>query len=173
MKNLLRIERDNYNDIAQMDFTDEINYLVNELNIYCEQTNNNYINIVEQEKRYSSSKEEYDSIIEVSSIGYSQGDYINYIIHYNKEDLKDKKVLSVFNQLNKVLSNTFTHYNNQYTCSLYEYTVINNKTFINEEPIDTNCIVLTHIEFPEDNDIIEEYNNIFGLNYNEIEVLTQ
>ena len=40
-------------------FAEDITYLVNELNVFCEIDNNNFTNIVEDQKRYNSCKDDY------------------------------------------------------------------------------------------------------------------
>ena len=42
MKTLVTIEKANYSDISYNMFIEDINYLVNELNVYCEVRNKNY-----------------------------------------------------------------------------------------------------------------------------------
>lgn len=169
MKTLLRITEDNYNDIANNYYTEDINYLVNELNIYCNIENNNYIDIVEQEKRYVSYKGDYSNKKTITAKGYCQGDWQEFTVHYNESDLDTSQKRVYFRSLVESLERYFTH-KNQYFCDLYEYVESNGKKFISEEPFDSTTLVIDNIEFPNKDEIKQFYINTYGENFDEIEI---
>jgi len=170
MKTVLRITKDYYSSLSYEDFREEINYLVNELNIFCEIKNNNYINIIEEQKNYSSSIEEYKNKISISAIGYCQSEWQEYTLYYNETELNTPQMKMYFSSLLDQLQKSFTHFND-YFCEKYERTEIDGKTF-NSEPFDYTSFYIRYIEFPSKEDIIEEYMAIYGEDFDILEIET-
>ena len=161
MKTIIRITTDYNSDLSNNYFKDEVNYLVNEVvNCYCEVKNEKYINIVEEEKNYISSKEDFKNKTIIESTGYSQSDWQTYVLYHdldeNNEDLK---------RLIKELERSFTHFND-YAVEKFEQETINNKPF-NSEPFDYTEFSIRHIEFPKKEDVLKEYIEIYGKDFDE------
>lgn len=144
MKTVLRITPDHDTDIVYSQRVDDINYLVNELDVYCEIRNNHYINIVEEEKRYSSDEENYTDSIRINATGYSQSEWQEYKLYFNSEDIKSQQEKIYFDQLVQYLERTFTHLN-QYFCELYHKTEINGEEFTSS-PFECYSLTLTETE---------------------------
>ena len=165
MKTIIKIQNDNFGNLSSETYKEDINYLVNELNVFCELKNNDYINIVEQEKRYISDENDYKNKIAIESKGYSQSDWQKYILHYNENELKTPKERMYFSDLVKQLERTFTH-QNDYFVEKFERTKINGKEF-NSNPYDVTTFCILHTEFPNKEDVLNEYNSIYGFDYDE------
>ena len=163
MKTIIKINNDYYSYLAYQSKVDDINYIVNEINVLCETTNNKYINLIEQEKRYSSEKEDYKNKIIIEAIGYCQSEWQTYTLYYNEKELKTPMHKMYFSDLIQHLERSFTH-NNDYSVEKYEQTKIDGKIF-NAEPHDYTSFSIVHTEFPDDNDIIKEYKSIYGKDY--------
>tara|TARA_R110000823_G_scaffold252986_1_gene375541 strand:- start:240 stop:767 length:528 start_codon:yes stop_codon:yes gene_type:complete len=144
------------------DYIEDINYIVNELDINCEISNNRLMNIIEQQQTYSSDISDYKNNIVIESKGYSQSDWQDYNLHYNDFETKEQKAL--FDDLIALLKRSFTHFNNYYF-ELIESIVIDGKEYENKEPIDNGTFVIDWIEFPDSNEILTAYNDCFGLHY--------
>lgn len=161
MKTVIRISRDHHGDGAYRCFVDEINYLVNEeVNCYCEVADNSFINIVEQEKNYATSEGEFANKTIVDAIGYYQGEWQRYTIHHNLEQDND-----ALHRLVCELRKSFTHMNS-YIVEKFERTEINGKNF-DAEPHDYTTFSIRHIEFPDEQDVLVEYTDIYGVDYDE------
>tara|TARA_R110000850_G_scaffold276690_1_gene419693 strand:- start:139 stop:654 length:516 start_codon:yes stop_codon:yes gene_type:complete len=160
MKTIIEISNDYNSDFCYQTKVEDINYLVNELDVFCELRNTNYINIIEQEKRYNSEKEDYKNKIIVNAKGYSQYDWQDYVLYYNEKELKTPKDRMYFSNLVKHLEREFTH-QNDYIVKKYEQTEIDGKIF-NSEPYDYTCFYIDDIEFPNNEDIIKEYIGLYG-----------
>jgi len=74
----------------------------------------------------------------------------------------------LLNQLKDLLSKTFTH-QNDYLVTKYEEEIINNKVF-KSEPIDYTTFCINYIEFPSEEEVIKEYQNWYGIDYDKVEV---
>lgn len=166
MKTILTIEQDFSSYDSFYMFKEDINYLVSELNIFCEIKNNSFDNFIEDEKRYFSHKKDYKNKVVVDAVGYSQCEWQTYVIYFNENEIKTSEEKLNFQYLQKKLKKSFTHFND-YFCTLIERTEINGKIF-NSEPFDTAFFSIRHIEFPEDSEIIKEYNSIYGKNYDKV-----
>lgn len=163
---LIVIENDYFGDDAELETTEDINNLVNELDVFCELKNGEYINIVEQEKRYSSSKGDYKKSIQIEAKGYSQGEWQTYTLYYKLDGSKKQK--TYLESLIQHLERSFTHDHN-YCVNKYEVVTIDGKEFKGEsEDYTTFCI--TNIEFPEEEDVKAEYLSIYGEDYDKIEI---
>jgi hypothetical protein len=164
MKTVIRISTDYQNDGAYRDFQNEINYLVNdEVDCFCDVANDRFVNIVEEQKRYKSSKEDYKNTTVVEAIGYSQGDWQSYTIHHNLEQ-DDKRLEWLIDELKK----SFTHMND-YIVEKFEREEINGKNF-DAEPHDYTTFCIRHTEFPDKEDVLKEYNSIWGEDYDEVTI---
>jgi len=168
-KTLLIIEKDNFSNLSYDMFIEDINYLVNELNIYCEVKNKDYLNIVEQEKRYQSSIEDYKNSIAIEAKGYSQSEWQTYILHYNDDELISSMQKNYFESLLNQLKRSFTHFND-YLCQKYEYIEINGKKYIENESFDTCGFVIENIEFPNEEEVKQEYISMYGIDFDTIEI---
>jgi len=157
------IENDYYGEGSNMSYHDEIDYFVNEMNIFAEIRNNNYNNIIEEAKRYSSDKEDYDSHIVVGSKGYSQGDWQDTIIYYNKDEVSENDL----SNLTLLIERMFTH-KHDYSVTKYSVIEYNNKKYETIEDYTSFCI--TNTEFPNKEDIMKEYDAIYGEDYDLFEI---
>ena len=161
MKTVIRITNDYQNDGAYRQYIEEIDNLVNvEVNCYCEIANNDYINVIEQQKRYATTKDEFKNVTVVEARGYSQGDWQQYTVYHDLED--DSKELG---WLVGELKNSFTHMND-YQVEKFEREEINGKNF-DAEPHDYTALPIRHTEFPDKDDVLKEYNEIYGEDYDE------
>lgn len=161
MKTIVRITNDYNSGISHDYFMDDIAYHVNELNIFCDIENSNFINIVEQHKSYIDSKEDYKNKTIVKAIGYSQSDWQEYVIYHNYKS-------NELDDLIKVLKKTFTH-KNDYIVEKFYRTVINGKTF-DSEIEDCISFSVNNIEFPDKEDIKKAYISSEVSDFNEIEI---
>ena len=160
-KILLKIEADYFSGSAHDLYMEEINELINEINIFCVVKNNRYNNIVEDLKKYSSEIEDFTKNVLVNAKGYSQGDWQTYIIYYN--DYSDS-----LDRLIKILKKTFTH-KNDYFVNKYEVVTVDGEEYTSAV-VDSTSFSIIDIEFPETEDIIAEYNFMYGADYDKIEV---
>ena len=163
MKTIIKITNDYNSDLSYQSKVDDINMIANEINVLCKTKNDKFINLIEQEKRYSSEKEDYKNKIIIEAKGYCQSEWQTYILYYNEKELKTPQHKMYLSDLIQHLERSFTH-NNDYSVEKYEQTEIDGKVF-NAEPNDYTSFSIVHTEFPEDNDIIEEYNAIYGIDY--------
>lgn len=154
-----------YNSSLSYELRNEnIEYLLSQLDLYCEVSNSNFINMVEQLQQNETYKDNYKDILTVNTTGYSQRDWQEYKLYYNKKNTD----INTLNRLVNELEKSFTH-QNDYFVTKYEEVTINNKVY-KSEPIDYNSFCITNIEFPDDDDIIKEYINRFGIDYDNIEI---
>ena len=160
MKTIIRITNDYNGTLSYDNFKEDINYLVNEMDIFCEVKNNNLNNIVEDEKNYAGNKDDYSKQTIVNATGYSQNEWETYVLYHNLEE-DDRNLISLVKQLKR----SFTHFND-YQVEKFERTTIDGKDF-DSEPHDYTCLCIDFIEFPEKEDIIKEYNEIYGVDYEE------
>ena len=156
MKTIIRISQDLYGNQSFDDFKESISYIVNEcISCYCEVKNDSFINTVEASKKYATTKGEFKKKTTVKAIGYSQSDWQEYTIHHNLED--DNKELK---RLVSELKKSFTHFND-YIVEKFESEEINGKTF-NSEPYDYTNFSIRHTEFPSEKDVLNEYIDLQG-----------
>jgi len=160
MKTIIRITNDYNGTLSYDNFKEDINYLVHEMDIFCEVKNNNLNNIVEDEKNYAGNKDDYSKQTIVNATGYSQNEWETYVLYHNLEE-DDRNLISLVKQLKR----SFTHFND-YQVEKFERTTIDGKDF-DSEPHDYTCFCIDFIEFPEEKDIIKEYNEIYGIDYDE------
>ncbi len=166
MKTVIRINNDYHSQASYQDWRDEINQLVNSndfgVDVYCEISNDRLLNPVEEEKNYLSSKDDYKNVTCVTAKGYSQGDWQEYKLYHNCDE-NDKALKALV----KLLERSFTHFND-YFVEKFERTEIDGKVF-NAEPHDFTNIIVDWIEFPEKEDVLKAYNEIYGEDYDEVE----
>lgn len=161
MKTIIRITKDNFSTLSYDMWKEDINYLVNEIDLICKVKNDRFNNIVEDEKNYLGEISDYKNKSIVDAIGYSQSEWQTYILYHNlKEDD------NLLNQLIEQLKKSFTHFND-YFVEKFEQEEINGKKF-NSEPFDYTSFCINHIEFPEKNDVLKEYNEIYGIDYDKV-----
>jgi hypothetical protein len=162
MKTVIRISNDYLSNDAYNNHVEEIDTLVNEhINCHCEVANKTFHNLVEEQKRYATTKDEFKNKTIVDAIGYSQGDWQQYTIYHNLEE-DSKELCWLIDELKK----SFTHMND-YVVEKFEREEINGKNF-DAEPHDYTSFSIRDIEFPEKNDILERYNYIYGIDYDEV-----
>ena len=166
MKTILRITNDIYSTLSYDMFIEDITYLVNELNLFCKIANNSMVNNVEDKKLYLSSESEYTDKLIVEAKGYSQGDWQEFTLYYNEADLKDKQKKAYFESLVTQLERSFTHFND-YSCELFEREEIDGKVF-DADPHDWTTFCIDDIEFPDEEDVKQRHNEIYGVNHDEI-----
>jgi len=161
MKTIIKIQIENdYTSNDSHDFfIDEINELVNELDIFCEVKNNRLINVVNEAQKNDSNKDDYKKSVCVSAIGYSQSDWQDYIIYYNKESKE-------LEYLKEILKKTFTH-QNDYFVSKFEVVTNKGKKY-QSEAYDYTNFSITNIEFPNADEVLKEYLSIYGKDYDEV-----
>ena len=169
MKTLVTIEKENYSDISYNMFIEDINYLVNELNVYCEVRNKNYTNIVEQEKRYTSNIDDYKNSIVIEAKGYSQNDWQTYILRYNLNELETPIQKTYLQSLVNQLKRSFTNFNDYY-CQKYKYIEIDGKRYVATESFDSIGFTIDNIEFPNEEDVKQEYISMYGIDFDTIKI---
>jgi len=163
LKTIVKISNDYGFSFAYESKVEDINYLVNEINVFCEIKNHNYTNIVEQEKRYHREKYEYKNKIIVNAKGYSQSDWQDYVLYFNEEEITTPQDKTCFNNLVTHLERTFTH-QNDYVAESFDQIEINGKIF-KSDPYNRSHFCINHIEFPSDEEILNEFTSIYGNDY--------
>lgn len=133
------------------------------LQISCEIKNDNMFNVIEEVKNYIADEQVLTEFISVKSIGYSQNEWQEYNIRYNKEASKND-----IDYLIQELKKSFTH-KNDYFVSKKEVIEIHGKSF-ESESFDYVWFAINDIEFPEPEDVKERYNSIYGIDYDIIEL---
>ena len=163
MKTIIRISNDNTGDTAYNEFCDEIYYLVNDadIEVECEVKNDRYNNIVEEKKNYSTVGTKFKYKTEVNAKGYSQGDFQTYILYHNVE--KDNETLQ---RLAEELKKSFSHLNSYYV-EKFERVEVDGKNF-DAEPHDMTWFAIRDIEFPDNDDVLKAYQEIYGTDYDEV-----
>ena len=161
------INNDYDSDLAYNIRNEDIRYLLTELDIYCEVSNNSFINIVQelQTTITYNCKSDYKDKLIVNATGYSQGDWQEYILYYNKKETNK----GYLKQLVNLLEKSFTHQNN-YIAYTNELVEIENKFYSGEN---TECFgfCVNEIEFPKSENVIKEFKDQFGIEYDIIECI--
>tara|TARA_R110002096_G_scaffold319882_1_gene514039 strand:- start:586 stop:1101 length:516 start_codon:yes stop_codon:yes gene_type:complete len=152
---------------AWSNYVDNINYLVNKLDVHCEISNTRLINIIEDEQSYLTDKYNYENSTIIKSKGYSKGDWQEYKLYYNNLESKGDRAL--FDDLIKLLKRSFTHFNDYYF-ELIECIEIEGKEYENTEPIEVGGFFIDWIEFPEDENILEAFNDNFGIRFDKVNI---
>jgi len=157
------IKEDYNSDLCYDIMNENICYLLTELDLYCEIKNNSFVNIIEELQTSKNYNNNYKDKKIVNAIGYSQSDWQEYTLYYNKDNVNK----SYLKQLIKLLEKSFTHLNN-YIAYVNELVTIDNKTYSSET---TECFgfCVNKIEFPESENIIKEFDEQFDIKYDIIE----
>ena len=162
-KTEIEINIDNFGSLSYEYFKEAINELVNEMDLLCEVKNDKFINIVEDEKRYHSNKEDYKNTFTISAKGYSQSDWQEYII-YTNEDQDSNNIVVLTEHLQK----SFTHFND-YSVNKYDIKTIEGEEY-KGEPYDYTTFCINYIDFPTNEEIEREYLAIYGKDYDSINI---
>jgi hypothetical protein len=150
------IKNDYNSEDAYKFWKDDIRYFINLLDVNVIQNNINYQDSFNDKTK---AKEDYKNKKTINAIGYSKGDYLDYIIYYNKVSKEQKED---FKQLKTLLSRAFTHKNN-YKIKTKEVLTIDGKIFETENT-ENFYFVIDYIEFPNKEDIEKESKNIIKEN---------
>lgn len=157
MKTLIEITTD-YNSTDSYDYRNEqISEILRENNVYCEVKNNRFTNPVKS----TGEKTDYKNKIIIDAIGYSQSDWQAYVLRYNKMNDSIKYLI-------QLLERSFTH-QNDYFVQKFEVTNIKGKQF-KSEAIDITTFGISDIEFPDENEVLKAYNDIYGKDYDIFEI---
>ena len=162
-KTEIEINIDNFGSLSYEYFKEAINELVNEMDLLCEVKNDKFINIVEDEKRYHSNKEDYKNTFTVSAKGYSQSDWQEYIIYTNEDEESNNMVV-----LREHLKKSFTHFND-YSVNKYDIKTIEGEEN-RGEAYDYTTFCINYIDFPTNEEIEREYLAIYGKDYDSINI---
>lgn len=165
MKTIVRISNDYNSRNAWHLWKEDIYYLVNDpdgVEVHCEISNGNFINPVDSEKNYETSKDDYKNMIVVSARGYSQGDWQEYRIYHNHDE--DYKPLL---QLADLLTKTFTH-QNDYEVETFKRIEVDGEVYDSNER-EYSIFSVIHVEFPTKEEILEEYHAVYEHEYDEVE----
>lgn len=166
-KTLLKIENDYFSNMSEFYFNESIQFYLSEINVFCEISNTSFINPVEKNQKTTQNKKDFDSKITIEAKGYCQSEWQTYTLYYHKSDSKKQAFKDLIFELKK----SFTH-KNDYVATKYEYTKINGSIFINEETQDTIGFSINHIEFPTKEEIKNNYIDLYGKDFDRIEILT-
>lgn len=158
----ITIEKDNYSELSYDRFIEDINYIVNEIEVYCEISNGDYSNIIEEQKRYDYYPCESSIVIEVNAVGYCQSEWQRYKLYIGEHTDNDIEILT------NLLKRSFTHFND-YIVTKTEVVDIDG-TIYESGPIDYTNFDISHIEFPNEQDIENEYLEIYGKDYDLISI---
>ena len=157
---VIRINNDYMSTLAYDGRNQDIAYLVNEeLEVHCTVANKQFLNPVKTDR----SNEKFKHVKTITAKGYSQGDWQEYTLRFNCSE--DNQYLK---QLITHLERTFTHQNN-YMVEKFERVEIDGKTF-DADPHDFEHFYIDHIEFPEKEDVLKAYIDIWGEDFDEFEI---
>jgi hypothetical protein len=155
-----------YNSNLSYDIRNQnIGYLLTELDLYCEIKNNSFVNIIKELQATNAYNNNYTDKLIINAVGYSQSDWQEYTLHYNKDEINK----AYLKQLIKLLKKSFTHLND-YIAYVNELVTVDNKTY---SSVNTECFgfCVNQTEFPESESIIKEFNEQFGIKYDTIEYI--
>lgn len=102
--------------------------------------------------------EEYDSKTIVTAKGYSQGDWEEYTLYYNEAELSEQE-LETLEILKVELSKLYTH-KNDYSVTALEVREIDGKQWSTPYEVENGLFSITHVEFPEDEDIVQAFKEV-------------
>lgn len=165
MKTVVRITNDYQSDNAYQSWREDIKDLLNEtdLMVSCSIANTRMRNTVEELKDYQTFEGDFEKTTTVQATGYVQAEWQTYTIKHNEED--DDANLA---ELVSLLKKTFTH-KNDYSVEIFERAEIDGKNF-DADPHEHQSFSITHIEFPDKDDVKKAYVEIYGEDFDEIEV---
>jgi len=162
MKTVIRISTNYMGDLSTEERNNSIDSIVNGgIKVHCEIENNRMVNIVEDIKNYQTDKEDFKNKIVIHATGYTQSEWQRYTVYHNETE--ENKELDI---LIEELERSFTH-QNEYLVQKFERETINGKIF-DAEPHDITTFCIRHIEFPEEEDVLKEYLEIYGKDYDEV-----
>jgi flagellin-like hook-associated protein FlgL len=154
MKTVIEITNDYYSNNSYDYYKEELQELYSQIDVLVTVANNDYNNLLESDK----DKEDYKHTLQVDAKGYSQSEWQTYTIYYNdNEDLE---------YLVSLLEKSFTHFND-YIVSKFESQEINGKEF-SAEPHDYTNFSISNIEFPEKEDVLKAYTDMYGKDYDKV-----
>jgi hypothetical protein len=163
MKTVIRISNDYQSSISHNQWREDINYFSNEIQVHCSISNIDYTNTVRENQTYTPSKADLPKVKIIEAKGYCQGEWQEYKLRYACED--DNKNLVALIEL---LERTFTH-KNDYWVEKFERAEIDGKNF-DADPHDFEHFYIDHIEFPEKEDVLKAYIEIWGKDFDEFEI---
>lgn len=157
------IKKDYNTNLCYDIWNEDISYLLTKLDLCCEIKNNSFVNIIEELQTTKNYSNNYKDNLIVNAVGYSQSDWQKYTIYYNKDDVNK----SYLKQLIKLLEKSFTHLND-YIAYVDELVTIDNKTY-SSESTEYLGFCVNQIEFPQSENIIKEFKEQYGIEYDIIE----
>lgn len=159
METIIRITTDYQSTGAYDEYVEDVTNLVNESNIKvkCVVRNTDYRNVVEDVKNYSD-PDTFKNSVSFDATGYVQAQWQTFTLYYNCKD--DNKYLKA---LIAELKKCFTHMND-YWVEKFERTTIDGKDF-DAHPHDHKGFSMRDIEFPEEDEVLSRYNEIYGKDY--------
>lgn len=160
----LTIENDYNSNLSHQLKTESIQNLLTELDLFCEVSNHNFYNIIKELQPNKTYKDDYKDSLIVNAKGYYQGDWQEYKIFYNKKDTNIKTLNCLVDELEK----SFTH-EHDYIAKVNELIIINDKTYIGNNA-EYYSFYINDIEFPNQNDVLNEFNYIYGIKYDILEI---
>lgn len=163
MKTVIRISNDYQSSISHNQWREDINYFSNEIQVHCSISNIDYTNPVRENQTYTPSKADLPKVKIIEAKGYCQREWQEYKLRYACED--DNKNLVALIEL---LERTFTH-KNDYWVEKFERAEIDGKNF-DADPHDFEHFYIDHIEFPEKEDVLKAYIEIWGKDFDEYEI---
>jgi len=163
MKTVIRISNDYQSSGAQDEWCEDINYFANEIQVHCSTSNDDFRNEVKAQQTYTPSMADLPKVKHISATGYTQSEWQDYTLRYACED--DNKNLV---NLIELLERTFTHKNDYYV-EKFERVEIDGKKF-DSDPHDYTGLSITHIEFPEEEDVLAAYIDQYGKDFDEYEI---
>tara|TARA_S200002703_G_scaffold10590_1_gene9916 strand:- start:2357 stop:2860 length:504 start_codon:yes stop_codon:yes gene_type:complete len=161
MKTIIKITNDYMSENSHNEFISNIDSIINDgIEVFCEIKNNRMTNIVEEQKNYIFNKEDAKNKTVVEAKGYSQSEWQTYILHHNAEESNNDLQLLV-----EELKKSFTHMNDYWVVK-FEQIEIDGKKF-NGDPQDFTSFCIRHIEYPDKEDVLKEYVEIYGEDFDE------
>lgn len=142
---------------------EDISYLATELNVFIDSNSREYSNPIENK----TTAEDFKHSISVVAKGYSKGEWIDYTIRYNKDEVRSKESKLYLEELIEQLKRSFTH-KHDYFVTKTEVTPVNGKDF-ESEPIDYTSFCINNVEFPEKEDIERAYLEHYGKDFDIID----
>jgi hypothetical protein len=153
------IERDYSSNTSWDLYVDNLKYLLEGLDVKIENTNPRNTNILKDQNNYKK-RSEYKGYLKANPKGYSQGEWDEYTIYfdYTKDDEEFARIEDIIEELERL----YTH-KNDYQVKIVEY---NNEGY--SKVVGVEHISITQIEFPEEEDLIKELDEM-GCEYDEIQ----
>ena len=163
MRTVIRISNHYQSIGAHDEWCEDINYFANEIQVHCSTSNSDYINQVSEHQTYTPSKADLPKVKRIEAHGYCQSEWQEYKLRYACED-DDKNLVALI----RLLERTFTHKNDYYV-EKFERDEIDGKNF-DADPHDFTGVSITHIEFPDKEDVLAAYIDQYGKDFDEYEI---